>query len=69
MVEFRTNLRELRSENKLTQEELADIIGVSRDSVKRLEGNKYKIPPYPTIYEIARYFDKHVEEIFWYEEV
>ena len=69
MVEFRTKLRELRKEREMSQGELADAVGVSKDSVKRLEGNKYKIPPYPAIYDIAKYFEKPVEEIFWFEEV
>ncbi len=69
MVEFRTKLRELRKEKEMSQGELADAVGVSKDSVKRLEGNKYKIPPYTTIYDIAKYFEKPVEEIFWFEEV
>lgn len=67
MIVFVSNLRSMRSAWRLTQEELAKRSGVSIDSIKRLEGDKYKSPPYAAVYQIAKFFKKPVEEIFWYE--
>ena len=53
----------------VTQSELAEIVGNCRDNISRLERNKFKNPTYQMLYDIAEYFGKSVEEIFWYEEI
>ena len=68
MTAFKTNLRDLRKEKKLTQQQLAELAGISRDSVKRLERQDQKNPSYSAMYFIARYFEQPVESIFWFEE-
>ncbi|MDO4647024.1 MAG: helix-turn-helix domain-containing protein [Eubacteriales bacterium] len=68
MKELKNCLREIRTNNNLTQEELAVLVGSCRDNISRLERNKFKNPTYQLLYEIAEYFDRPVEAIFWYEE-
>lgn len=58
---------EYRVLNKLTQEELAKIIGVSRQTIFALEKNKY-MPSLLLAYKIARYFNVRIEDIFTYLE-
>lgn len=69
MKELRTSLKELRTEAGFTQSELADMVGNCRDNISRLERNKFKNPTYQLLYDIAEFFEKPVEEIFWYEEI
>lgn len=52
-----------------TQAELAEMVGNCKDNISRLERNKFKNPTYQLLYDIAEFFEKPVEEIFWYEEI
>ncbi|WP_434310215.1 helix-turn-helix domain-containing protein [Hominifimenecus sp. rT4P-3] len=54
-------LRELRKEKKLTQEQLAEILGVTNRSVSRWE-NGVNLPDFDLVIEIANYFDVSIEE-------
>ena len=61
--------KELRTEAGFTQSELAEMVGNCTDNISRLERNKFKNPTYQLLYDIAEFFEKPVEEIFWYEEI
>ena len=64
---MKNRLEQIRKEKGITQEELADALEVSRQTVGSLENGRYN----PTIilaYKIAKYFDLTIEEIFIYEE-
>lgn len=58
---------ELRLNRKMTQEELARELGVTRQTIISLEKNKY-IPSLEMGFKVARLFDKDIEEIFEYSE-
>jgi putative transcriptional regulator len=49
----------------MTQQELADRIGVTRQTVNVIEGNKYS-PSLEVAFRIARVFDVAIEEVFQY---
>ena len=51
--------------NQMTQEELAHLIGVTRQTVNAIEGGKYS-PSLEVAFAIARVFDKPVESVFQY---
>jgi putative transcriptional regulator len=57
------NIRVERAIKKISQEELAKQIGVSRQTINTMELNKY-VPSTVLALKIARYFAKSVEEIF-----
>jgi len=63
----RNKLGELRKERGINQEELADALQVSRQTVGSLENGRYN-PSIILAFKIARYFDMLIEEIFIYEE-
>lgn len=63
-VEVRNNLRRLRREAELTQEELAARLGVTRQTVIAIENGRY-LPSIVLALKIARFFGRPVEEIFW----
>ena len=52
---------------EMTQQELADRIGVTRQTVNAIEGNKYS-PSLEVAFRIARVLDLPLEEVFQYEE-
>lgn len=57
---------EIRKEKGVTQEELANAIGVTRQTVIAIEKGNY-IPSLLLGLKIAKYFNKKVEEVFKYE--
>lgn len=60
-------LEEIRREHGLKQEELADILEVSRQTIGSLENGRYN-PSIILAFKIARYFHMNIEDIFIYEE-
>ena len=64
---MKNSLRVLRAERDWSQADLADRLGVSRQTVNALETGKYD-PSLPLAFKIARLFDRLIEEIFDPEE-
>ncbi len=62
-----TRIRELRGEKGLTQEQLADLVDVTRQTILFLEKGKYN-PSLRLAWNIARVFDKPIEEIFSFDD-
>lgn len=60
---MKNNLRELRKNKQLTQEELARILGVTRQTIIAIENDKYD-PTLRLALKLARFFGTHVEAIF-----
>lgn len=60
-------LKELRAESGWSQADLAEQLGVSRQTVNAIETGKYD-PSLPLAFKIARLFEKRIEEIFSPEE-
>lgn len=62
------NIRTLRfNHNEMTQQQLADQVGVTRQTVVAIEKGKYS-PSLELAFRIARVFKLHVEDVFTYEE-
>lgn len=62
-----TKIRELRKANKISQAELADEMGVTRQTIISLEKGRYNAS-LELAFKIARYFGKTIEEVFVFEE-
>lgn len=62
-----TRIRELRVEKGLTQEQLADLVDVTRQTILFLEKGKYN-PSLRLAWNIARVFDRTVEEVFSFDD-
>ena len=60
---MKNRLKVLRAERSWSQADLAERLGVSRQTVNALEVEKYD-PSLPLAFKIARLFAKPVEEIF-----
>jgi len=61
------NILSLRSFEKITQEELANSLGVTRQTIIAIEKGNYQ-PSISLAIKIARYFKRRVEEIFTIDE-
>lgn len=59
-------LKDLRKEHKLSQEELADELGISRQSIIALEQGKY-LPSLPLVVNMCKFFNSPFEDIFVFE--
>lgn len=64
---MKNNIRVARAIKNITQAELANLIGVSRQTINTIESNRY-VPSTVLALKIARVFEKPVEEIFILEE-
>jgi putative transcriptional regulator len=64
---MKNKLRVYRAMHDLTQEQLADKIGVSRQTVIAIESDKY-LPSLGLAFKIARLFKVEIEDIFSYED-
>ena len=60
---MKNRLRELRAAKAWSQADLADKLGVSRQTVNAIETEKYD-PSLPLAFKVARLFKKSIEEIF-----
>ena len=65
---LKTKIRELREKSKITQEELAISVGVTRQTITSIEGEKYTAS-LVLAYKISKYFGMTIEEVFDFSEV
>jgi putative transcriptional regulator len=63
---MKNNIKVERAIKNLTQEELANRVSVSRQTINAMEANKY-VPSTVLALKIARVFNKTVEDIFTLE--
>ena len=62
-----TRIPELRKQQKLSQQELADAVGVTRQTITSLETGKYTAS-LVLAWRIAKYFGLKIEEVFDFSE-
>lgn len=65
---MKTRIRELRKANKLSQGELADAVGTTRQTITSIEVGKYTAS-LTLAYKIAHYFGLTIEEVFDFSEI
>ncbi len=66
MPTLRTRMHEFRKEKKINQAELAEKVGVRRETIVNLENGKYN-PSLKLAMDIAKVFGRQVEEVFSFE--
>jgi putative transcriptional regulator len=62
-IQMRNDVRTLRTRRSLSQQQLADAVDVSRQTINSIEKERYT-PSLPLAIALARYFGKPVEEVF-----
>ena len=60
---MRNEVRNLRTASRLSQQQLAEAMDVSRQTINSIEKERYT-PSLPLAMALARYFEKTVEEVF-----
>ena len=60
---MRTRIKELRKERKMSQEELAEAVGTTRQTITSIEVGKYTAS-LPLAWKIAHFFGLTIEEVF-----
>jgi len=65
--QFESKIHVYRATKRMTQQELADLVGVSRQTIMQLERNRYN-PSMMLAYSIAKVFDVTIEELFDFRE-
>ncbi|MBR4887515.1 MAG: helix-turn-helix transcriptional regulator [Clostridia bacterium] len=65
---MQSKIRELRKLHKLSQEELAEAVGTTRQTITSIEVGKYTAS-LPLAYKIAHYFGLTIEEVFDFSEI
>lgn len=63
MGEINNNLKELRQDKNLTQEEIAQKLGVTRQTIIAIERGRY-VPSLELAFKIAEFFNQKIENIF-----
>ena len=66
-LDMNTRIKELRKARKMSQEELADAVGTTRQTITSIETGKY-VASLPLAYRIARHFGLKIEDVFCLEE-
>ncbi len=66
MVEFKCNLKKYRQMANLTQEELAKIVNVRRETIQRLESGKYN-PSIKLAVDVSKALNVSIEDIFIFD--
>ncbi|NLK98345.1 helix-turn-helix transcriptional regulator [Defluviitalea saccharophila] len=64
---MKNRLRKLREQKGLTQEQLGEIVGVSRQAINAIETEKFE-PSIWLAYDISQVFGCTIEEVFLFEE-
>ena len=64
---MKNRIEEIRKERGIKQEEFANSMGVSRQTISSLENGRYN-PSIMLAYKIARYFGMTIEDVFIFEE-
>lgn len=64
---MKNRLKDLRNERNWTQSDLAEQVGVSRQTINAIEKGKFD-PSLPLAFRLARLFNLTIEEIFFFDE-
>lgn len=64
---MKNRLKVLRAEKNMTQGDLADVIGVSRQTINAIEKGKFD-PSLPTAFRLSQLFNTPIESIFTFED-
>ena len=63
-IKIENNLQELRNAKELTQQELADAVGVTRATIVALEKGSYN-PSLELSFRLSKFFNKKIDDLFW----
>lgn len=65
-LKIQSNIHVCRAEKRITQQQLADAVGVTRATIVSIEKGNYN-PSLELAFRIAQYFEKNIQDIFFVE--
>ncbi len=65
-IRIENTIQECRNGKGLTQQELADEIGITRATIVALERGSYN-PSLELAFRLAKFFNKKIDELFWFK--
>lgn len=65
---MKNRVRELRKQRRISQDELARVLRVTRHTIMSIENEKYTAS-LPLAYKIAQYFGLHIEDVFDFSDI
>ncbi len=66
-VTFKTRIKEFRARHDLTQEQLANKVGVRRETIGHIENGKYNLSLL-LAYKISRVLESNIEDLFIFDQ-
>ena len=60
---MRNRVRELRLARNMSQQDLGEVLAVSRQTINSIENGRY-LPSLPLAFAIARHFERRIEDVF-----
>ncbi len=64
---MKTRIKEFRAKKNITQEQLAEMVGVRRETIVFLEAGKYN-PSLRLAHDVAKAFDSRISDIFTFDD-
>ena len=64
---MKNRIKELREQKGLTQEQLGEMVGASRQAINAIETEKFE-PSIWLAHDISKIFDRSIEEVFLFDE-
>ena len=68
MLVLKNTIKENRNERNIKQQQMADELGITRETLGKLERGQLQNPYFMLVYEVATYFGKRVEDVFVFED-
>ena len=64
MLVLKNTIKEYRKQRHINQQQMAEDLGITRETLGRLERGQLQNPHYRMVYDVAMYLDKQVEDVF-----
>ena len=68
MLVLKNSIKECRNEKNIKQQQMAEDLGITRETLGKLERGQCQNPYYRLVYQVAAYFGKTVEDVFVFED-
>ena len=68
MLVLKNTIKEYRTKKHINQQQMATDLGITRETLGKLERGQLQNPYFRLVYEVASYFGKTVDDVFVFED-